>query len=190
MINKIALGSFAGSLLVCSAALCANYAGQVKSLTLPQGDMPHAKEQSSEEISVPLTRLMGESQELVEKVLGPTHTCYEPGSGRHFSAEGCLLASKVYPRCARCCLPTSPGALRTKRSQTTGPSQRSLDQQAGSTHMNSSLNSVGTCLKVVDTRRPMTRPSLLVKPSSFHFLQQCPLISAIGIPRSKLVHHP
>jgi hypothetical protein len=26
---------------------------------------------------------------------------------------------------ARCCLPTSPGALRTKRSQTTGPSQRS-----------------------------------------------------------------
>ena len=31
------------------------------------------------------------------------------------------------PRCTRCCLPTSPGAVRTKRSQTTGSSQRSLD---------------------------------------------------------------
>src|SRR5207237_8381337 len=31
------------------------------------------------------------------------------------------------PGCARCCLPTSPGALRTKRSQTTGSSQRSMD---------------------------------------------------------------
>ena len=31
------------------------------------------------------------------------------------------------PGCTRCCLPTSPGALRTKRSQTTGSSQRSLD---------------------------------------------------------------
>src|SRR5207248_935607 len=31
------------------------------------------------------------------------------------------------PECARCCLPTSPGALRSKRSQTTGSSQRSLD---------------------------------------------------------------
>ena len=35
------------------------------------------------------------------------------------------------PGCARCCLPASPGALRTKRSQTTDPSQCSLDQQAG-----------------------------------------------------------
>ena len=57
------------------------------------------------------------------------------------------------PECARCCLPTSPGALRTKRSHTTGSSQRGLDQQAGPTHMKSSINSVSTCLKVVDTRR-------------------------------------
>jgi len=32
---------------------------------------------------------------------------------------------------ARCCLSTSPGTLRTKRSQVTGSSQRSLDNQAG-----------------------------------------------------------
>ena len=31
------------------------------------------------------------------------------------------------PECARCRLPTSPGALRTKRSRTTGSSQRGLD---------------------------------------------------------------
>src|SRR5205807_4226160 len=40
-----------------------------------------------------------------------------------------------------------------KRSHTTGSSQRGLDQQAGPTHMKSSINSVSTCLKVVDTRR-------------------------------------
>src|SRR5437667_2632169 len=31
------------------------------------------------------------------------------------------------PEGSRCCLPTSPGALRTKRSQTTGCSQQGLD---------------------------------------------------------------
>jgi len=46
-------------------------------------------------------------------------------------ADGSLWSSGKHPEAApggaRCCLPTSPGALRTKRSQTTGSSQRSLD---------------------------------------------------------------
>jgi hypothetical protein len=54
---------------------------------------------------------------------------------------------------ARCCLSTSPGALRTKRSEATPPSRRSLDQQANSTIMRNSLNFVNTCLKVLDTHR-------------------------------------
>jgi hypothetical protein len=43
---------------------------------------------------------------------------------------------------APCCLPTSPGALRTKPSEATPASQRSLDQQANSTIMKNSLNLV------------------------------------------------
>jgi putative transposase len=47
------------------------------------------------------------------------------------ASDGSLWSSGKHPAatpgCARCCLPTPPGALRTKRSQTTGPSLRSLD---------------------------------------------------------------
>jgi transposase InsO family protein len=55
------------------------------------------------------------------------------------AGHGSLWASGKHPAAtpesARPRLPAPPGALRTKRSQTTGPSERGLDQPAGSSHM-------------------------------------------------------